>query len=357
MEKAVVRRGIGAVVLALVAALLLGYLLKGKAPERKEVVNMELPKSPIQIFPDGGGADANSAGNTGTADASKSGGAGIIAATGAGAVAAGAGAVAAVKGSAKESGAAVADSGKKLVSATTGTKKATATDLPVDAKTGNPTLTKSNVVVDGSGQAIYGAKTAGVKNTPANFEFRSAGKKEVRPSIDGRLTSKSGSKTANTKKAPAKSNARLVGEKKLSPVGSRSNKSSTSRKVASSRNKTVTAKNKKVAKASTKKKVVKKKVVKKTVAKKSTAAPAGRNKYVVQLLATSNKSKANGLKATMSREGYPAFVTRTTRAGKALYRVRVGSFSGKSSAIKKQASMKRRYRKNAYVQSSIVVRN
>ncbi len=353
MEKAVVRRGIGAVVLALVAALLLGYLLKGKAPERKEVVNMELPKSPIQIFPEGEGAGtvANSGGNAGSADASKSGGAGIIAATGAGAVAAGSGAVAAVKGGAKDAGAAVADSGKKLVGATTGTKTASAKDLPVDAKTGNPTLTKSNVVVDGSGQAIYGAKTAGVKNTPANFEFRSAGKKEVRPSIDGRLTSKSGSKTANTKKAPAKSNARLVGEKKLAPVGSRSNKSSKSRKVASSRNKAVIVK-KKVAKTSTKKKVVKK-----TVVKKSTAAPAGRNKYVVQLLATSNKSKANGLKATMSREGYPAYVTRTTRAGKALYRVRVGSYSGKSSAIKKQASMKRRYRKNTYVQSSIVVRN
>ena len=38
MDNAMVKRGIGAVVLAIIAALLLGYLLKDKSRERQEVV-------------------------------------------------------------------------------------------------------------------------------------------------------------------------------------------------------------------------------------------------------------------------------------------------------------------------------
>ena len=330
MEKAVVRRGIGAVVLALVAALLLGFLLKGKGPERKEVVNMELPKSPIQIFPEGSGDATTTGGASGSANA--------VAAVGANAV-----------GAVKESAGKAADTGKKLVGLSGKTKanEAMGKHQPVDAKSGNPSLDKSNVVVDGSGQAIYGAKTAGVKNTPANFEFRTPSKREVRPSIDGRLTAKK-----PTVKKTVKSNARLVGEKKLPPVGKRVVKrTKKSQKIASSRNKSTSGKKSVV-------KTQKKKAAKKsTVAKRSAATPAGRNKYVVQLLATTSASKANSLKATMAREGYPAYVSKTKRSGKSLYRVRVGSYSGKSTAIKKQASMKRRYRKNAFVQSSIVVRN
>ncbi|MEE9302956.1 MAG: SPOR domain-containing protein [Thiotrichaceae bacterium] len=325
MEKAVVRRGIGAVVLALVAALLLGYLLKGKGPERKEVVNMELPKSPIQIFPDGSATAGN--------DASKS---GVVAATSSvvtGAVATGSKVAGAVKDGAKTTGKVVADAGKKLVGMGDGK------DNPVDAKTGNPSLAKTNVVVDGSGQAVYGSKTAGVKNTPANFEFRTPGKREMRPSIDGRLTLKATpKKTKKVVKTGTK--YKLVNEKKLPAVGSKK-----ARKVASSRNKSSVAK-----------KTVKT-TKKKTVKKKSSTTTAGRNKYVVQLLATSSASKANRLKATMAKEGYPSFVSTTKRSGKPIYRVRVGSYSGKSSAIKKQASMKRRYLQNPYVQSSIVVRN
>ncbi len=339
MEKAVVRRGIGAVVLALVAALLLGYLLKGKGPERKEVVNMELPKSPIQIFPDGSGnAAGNGTGKPAAVAAVSAAGAGVVAAgaNAAGAVKDGAGAA---KDGAKAAGTTVVDSGKKLVGLDDGK------DKHVDAKTGNPSLAKTNVVVDGSGQAIFGAKTAGVKNTPANFEFRTPGKREIRPSIDRKLAAnKQAAKSQSSNKtAKPSTKYKLVNEKKLPAVGSRSN--AKSQKIASSRN--TSSSNKKRAITPTKKKVV----------KKSTAAPAGRNKYVVQLLATSSSSKANKLKSTMAREGYPAFVSKTKRAGKSLYRVRVGSYSGKSTAIKKQASMKRRYLKNPFVQNSIVVRN
>ena len=46
MDNAMVKRGIGAVVLAIIAALLLGYLLKDKSRERQEVVDMKLPGAP-----------------------------------------------------------------------------------------------------------------------------------------------------------------------------------------------------------------------------------------------------------------------------------------------------------------------
>ena len=46
MDNAMVKRGIGAIVLAIIAALLLGYLLKDKSRERQDVVDMKLPGAP-----------------------------------------------------------------------------------------------------------------------------------------------------------------------------------------------------------------------------------------------------------------------------------------------------------------------
>lgn len=371
MEKTVVRRGIGAVVLALVAALLLGYLLKGKGPDREKVVNMELPKSPIQIFPDGeAGADGKTvaganadgsagAGNTAGAGANSGGangqGTNALTATGA-AVAAGGAAVISkagsaagnVAGAAKETAKAGVNAGNAVVAEGSQNKV-------VDGKTGNPSLNKSKVVVDGSGQAVFGANNAGAKNSPAKIDFRTTANKEVRPSVDGEATIK---KRKVASKPRKRSRAKLVGEKRLPPVGrgtvSKKSKSSKDRKVASSKG---SSKSRKVAtsKSATKGNKVASKSKpsrNKTVTKKTTAA-VGRNKYVVQLLATSNASKANSLKATMKREGYAAYVTKA----RSLYRVRIGSYKGKAAAIKVQSRMKRRYRKNSYVQSSIVVRN
>jgi len=46
-----VKRGIGAVVLAIIAALLLGYLLKDKSSARQEIVDMKLPGAPEVSIP------------------------------------------------------------------------------------------------------------------------------------------------------------------------------------------------------------------------------------------------------------------------------------------------------------------
>lgn len=314
MEKAVIRRGIGAIVLALVAALLLGYLLKDKGEQRKEVVDMKLSPEPITIFPggnaEGAAADGSSAGNAVTAAA--------------------AGAVAAVAGAGAETKDA-ATAGADATKSAAGNAMAKATDKVVDPLTGNPSSARNNVTTDGAGQAVYGSRTAGPKDTPAGFAVRAPKQGEVRPIVDGASTV--------TRNPTPKSNARLVGEKSLPPVASKKVASSSEKKVASSRNSKPKA------------------TTNNSAPKVASSKATGRNKYVVQLLATSNSAKAKNLRNTMKSEGYPAFISTVKSSGKTLYRVRVGGYAGKSVAMKKQSAMKRRYQKNNYVQSSIVVRN
>lgn len=298
MDKAVVRRGVGAIVLALVAALLLGYLLKGKAPERKEVVDKQTMPTGIQMFPDSNEESASPSAGSGS-------GAGNTAAVGA---IAAAGAAAA---------SALASSGSSNEKEVRGSFNS-AQERLVDANSGNAAMGKNRLVIDGAGQGIVDTANAGARETPAQFSIRAPKKDEVRPVVD-RATSD----------RIVKSNPKLVGEKKLPPPA---------RKIASSRDDNA----RKVAstKAS-------------SLPKKS----SGRNKYSVQLLATSNLSKAKSLSNTMKKEGYDAYVkTSKTNTGN-LYRVRLGNFSAREEAVKTQATLKRRYLQNAQVQSSYVVQN
>lgn len=298
METAVVRRGVGAIVLALIAALLLGYLLKGKAPERKQVVDKQTMPSSINIFPPSNGgsapADSGSSGSGSTNVAAV----GVIAAAGAAAA-----------------GALASDNGKNAeVRGSFNSSR----DRLTDASSGNASMGKNRLVVDGAGQAIVDNKNAGARETPAQFSIRAPKRDEVRPVVDHAVS-----------KNITKSNARLVGEKRLPPVGSR--------KVASSRDNTRVSSTRKVAKT-------------------PKPAASGRNKYSVQLLATSNLSKANNLKNVMEKEGYKAYVDSSKKGAGSLYRVRLGDFNGRADAVKKQADLKRRYQKNSSIQKSIVVR-
>jgi len=88
-----------------------------------------------------------------------------------------------------------------------------------------------------------------------------------------------------------------------------------------------------------------------------TAASANASVYVIQVLATSDKGKADEIKTTMSGEGYPVFVARAKVDGKTVYRVRVGTYPGKGDAAAVQARMKARYAQNQYVQNSFVTKN
>jgi len=307
MEKAVVRRGVGAIVLALVAALLLGYLLKGKSNDRQHVVDKQTMPSDIQIFPRGNGDSKSS---SATADSGSSTDKAVVV----GAIAA-AGAAAA---------GALASSGKGSDEVRGSFRNSK--DRLTDANSGNASMSTSKITVDGAGQAIVNTKNAGARETPAQFSIRAPKKNEMRPVVD-----------SSTSNKVARSNARLVGEKRLPPVGSGS------RKVASSRD----GGTRKIA--STKARIASTKT---PVAAKST----GRNKYSVQLLATSNSSKANSLSSTMKKEGYSTYVKASKKGSGSLYRVRLGNFSGRADAVKKQADLKRRYRKNPYIQSSVVVK-
>ena len=289
------KRGIGAVVLAVIAALLLAYLLKGKSTERQEVVDMQLPGTPEMNIPslsEAGDAVTSLATNTGDtlSNATSSAGTAIVASA--------AGAGAAVVGSVKAAG-----------------NKAAAIIVSSDS-TGN---------------------TTGDNTQNPGFSIRPSQSNEQREVVDN-TTSK---KTKIVKKEKYK--PRLIEEKKKKVVKK-------VKKVKQSPAKTVKKETKKPAK-------VAKKASPKAAAPKAasiaTSAPAG--KYSIQLLATSSSSRASKLSKVMKSEGYTTFITETNNNNKVLYRVRVGGYGNRNKAIQAQASMKRRYAKNFFVQNSLVV--
>lgn len=77
--------------------------------------------------------------------------------------------------------------------------------------------------------------------------------------------------------------------------------------------------------------------------------------YAVNLLSTSSKRKAKRTKKLFKKEGYKVFITSTTKAGKPLYHVRIGTYKDKAAAQRTQKGMKQRYKRNAYVNKSRIV--
>ncbi len=285
------KRGIGAVVLAVIAALLLAYLLKGKSTERQEVVDMQLPGTPEMNIP-----SLSEAGDT-------------------------------VASATADAGSSLSNASTAIVASAVGAGAAVAGSV-------NSTNNKAAAIIvssDGIGDA------AGGNTQNPGFSIRPSQSNEQRKVVDN-TTAK---KQVVAKKEKYK--PRLIEEKKKKVV----------KKV-----KKAPSKPKKVAKAETKKTTkVAKKAAPKSVAPKAasiaTAAPAG--KYSIQLLATSSSSRASKLSKTMKSEGYTTFITETSNNNKVLYRVRVGGYGNRNKAIQAQASMKRRYAKNFFVQNSLVV--
>ena len=237
------------------------------------------------------------------------------------------------------------------------------------------------------------------KNTPkaqVAQNTKSGNKDRGSSKNTNRATANKGQVVKNTRpRQRQRSNARLVGESKLKPVGSevvkntsrrqprnsrtnRHNKREQAKIVASerkqivaakkagakeriaknrsvtSKNRSVTSKNRSVTSKNRSVTSKNRSVASKT--KVATTSPAGRNKFAVQLLATSSSKKAKTLRSTFKNEGYNAYISNTSRGGKKLYRVRVTANGSKSSATKKLTSMKRRYKQNKYIQSGMVVK-
>ena len=326
MNSTTVKRGIGAVVLALVAAGLLAFLLKDKAAQRQEVVEIALPGATDGMETSGqsprlptlttdnsgnGSVIANAGSGTGnTAGTSVAVSNNSIAnnvsqntGNGDGAVIASAAAVGAAA-AAKDTISQTMDFSVKPKAATT--PKATGEFLDLDLV--NNSANTNNQKQTAATQAAKPAATS--SSTAASTE-------------QGVVIASTSPKT-NTRVNTVQ--PRLIGEKNAAPVKSAS-----------------TAK-----------------VIKKTVAKKATtpaasAAGQAKNGYAIQLLATSSLTRANNLKNVMAGEGYPTYVTKTQQNGKTLYRVRIGQYAAKAEAAKAQAAMKRRYKKNTNVNRSAIV--
>jgi len=77
--------------------------------------------------------------------------------------------------------------------------------------------------------------------------------------------------------------------------------------------------------------------------------------YGVQLMATRDITQAKQLMYDFARDGYSAFVLATELRGRPIYKVRVGPYKYKSEAVAIKDKLKRRYPRNRYVKSSIVI--
>ena len=354
MNRTTVKRGIGAVILALIAAALLAFLLKDKAAQRQEVVEIALPgtgessetsnqttklptlttdnseggsvianagsgsgnEAPVNISVNSAsGSSLNTAAGTGTSGSTTGSNNtdGTIIASAAAVGTAAAGAATSATGTAAKS----VDFSVKPKAATKASSEFLDLDLVNNGTSNSPAATPSN------------ANNAVAANTATSVSTQSAAVPKAAVNTDQGIViastaPKSSGSSANVVQP------RLIGEKRAAPVKSASTAKVVSKKVP--------------AKAGTE-----------STPNTASQAKQAKNGYAIQLLATSNQTRANNLKNVMAGEGYPAYVTKTKQNGKTLFRVRIGQYAVKSAALKAQSQMKRRYKKNTNVNRSAVV--
>ena len=322
MDQAMVKRGIGAVVLAIIAALLLGYLLKDKSRERQEVVDMKLPDSTEMSIPDLSGSEGNNSNNEASI---------------------------------------VGEAGNTINQAANN-----AADN-INNNVQNSVVASADAVVNTAQPPAETAETA--ENASSNdpgFSIRPPSINETREIIDEKNhdnTQNGGSAAiaystdpvneviASSKKAVKKFKPSIVEEKRKPKPKKQATHKATKKPAKVATAKATTAKPKKTTNA--KPAPAPAKPVASTAALNS--KPLG--KYSIQLLATSSQSRASKLANTMKSEGYKVFVTKAQRDNKVLFRVRVGGHASRDEAVKAQDGMKRRYQKNFFIQNSLVVSN
>ena len=315
MNRTMVKRGIGAAALAIVAALLLGYLLKGKDQERQEVVDMTLPgaqevKQSLNIPNLGGNSTKDATKNT--ADAAKN------AANGAGET---------VIASADALGNAANENVKtKKTAVNTYENKGDDLDFTI-----RPPKGEKRQIVDNIGKSKQEPKSTTASTNKTSSAQQNTGSIS-RPTDGSVIASTSSSEPKKSVYRP-----RLVGERERKAsygivVAEPSEKSKRKAQQAQAKKESATKKQTKPVEKATKK-----------------------GSYAIQLLATSSSSRANNLKKLMQKEGYSSFVSKTSKNGKILFRVRIGNYSNRQIATTAQSKLKRRYQKNPYVASSLVV--
>ena len=292
MDNAMVKRGIGAVVLAIIAALLLGYLLKDKSRERQEVVEMKLPGAPEISIPSLSDATSSVADSAAT-----------------------------LVDEAKET---VSNAGSSVVASATGAL----------SNLSSETTNAVKVVTDNVSTSTNIETTSATTNANPGFSFRPPQKNEEQQ--------------INTSSA-------IVSDTTANAATTPSNNTVVASTAKTAVKKEVKKKFKPTIEKETKAPAIKKKVVVKKAKAKPVVESTSGGKYSIQLLATSSQSRANKLAKTMNGEGYVSFITQTTSNNKVLYRVRVGGHKDRKGALTAQQTMKRRYQKNFFVQNSLVV--
>jgi len=332
MNRTMVKRGIGAAALAIVAALLLGYLLKGKNQERQEVVDMTLPgaqevKKSLNIPSLGSNNSAKDAVKN-TADAAKN------ATSGAGET---------VIASADGLGNAANENIKtKKTAVNTYENKGKDLDFTI-----RPPKGEKRQVVDNIGkskqQYTPEAKSVAATAKKSSSQIQSAQQNtgSISRPTGGSVVASTGANSHRSSSSEHRKpvyRPRLVDERKRSAsyglATAHPSKKSQYHKAPQHQTKA-------------KKHIETKKVAPKTSSKKG--------HYSIQLLATSSSSRANNLKKVMRKEGYKSFVSKTTKAGKVLFRVRIGNYRNRQLAVTAQKNLQRRYQKNPYVKGSLIV--
>ena len=305
-----VKRGIGALVLAIIAALLLGWLLKDKSQERQEVMEIKLPNAPEMNIPSLSDTVSN------VSDSAAS-----------------------LVGEATDK---VTDAGNSVVAAATGTVSS------IKDNVSNAVNTATTTTTDAATQVANGKPGFSIRPSQQNEE------KEIVDNTKSGLALITSSETESESDTKAPVNNTVIA----------STKTKAKKKVEKFKPRLVEKKKpaKKMAKQEPKKAAKPKKetkdIAKNTPVEKPTpTAAVATGKYSIQLLATSSQSRANKLAKTMTGEGYKAFITQTTNNNKILYRVRIGGHADRNAAIKAQEGMKRRYQKNFFVQNSLVISN
>ena len=326
-----VKRGIGAAVLAIITALFIGYLLKGKGQERQDVVNMTLPgaqdvKQSLNIPALKGDNTKNLVQKTNTATSES--------------------VVASADGAADKVNQATKDIKTKEIAVNTFKNQGDDLDFTLRPPKGEKREFVDNIgksesqqrvpkaTTDDSNGGIAASASANSNNAVAS---RSSGS-ITRQSSQGTVVASSDDRRTYR--------PRLEGERKRSPnyvVAENTARQNRQREERAERRKERAEQRKK------------REEEKKKASINGSTSSAQKGHYTIQLLATSSASRAKNPKSVMKKEGYSAFISKTTATGKVLFRVRVGNYSNQQTAKSAQRSMQRRYRKNEQVNNSIIV--
>ena len=331
-NKATTKRMIGAVVLVLVAALLLAWLLKGKNREGQDMAMQQTADTkPILGFPgavDGTqkpllvGEDPNAAQ---TAQQTLDPAAAATAAT------------AAVTGIIPNVNVEPNTTGFDVRPAASGETRPVV-DIDGKVKDGTGSLGTGNAAPAAAGSTESASTTTAATTTKTDTATKA-------PNTNASV--KDTPVEAPAEKKPATPKPVLVNEKHVpAPVSAESKaKEDAAKKAKADAEKAAAAKSLELAKGTGTATVT-------TPAKPAAAATGGA--FAVQLLATSDKAKADALAKTFAGEGYKTSVNAVKVDGKTVYRVVAGGYADKVAASAAQAKMKTRYSQNRDVQNSFV---